>query len=158
MATNYSAWFNYKFSNSAGVKKDLTVPIVRLKVDGGADRIIDIQSTSDISLTSELEQARSFKNLILGMPPSNNGDDMRAALDLTEAATGKTSLFVSFYLYKFTNGKSTEGFRLMSWEATIKKPPQIVQTLLKIEIKLDGRIDVERIMYNQGKKPKSFPF
>ncbi len=44
------------------------VPVTQFSVKGGAKRWIDLNITDDISLVSEFEQARSFKNIALYLP------------------------------------------------------------------------------------------
>src|SRR5262245_54034395 len=49
-----------------------SVPVKSFSVDGGANRTIDLKSTDDVSVASELEQARTHENLTVFIPPTND--------------------------------------------------------------------------------------
>ena len=50
----------------------LVLPVRSFEVDGGANRKIDLNSTDEISVTSEFEQARANKNFIFYIPPTTD--------------------------------------------------------------------------------------
>jgi hypothetical protein len=94
-------------------------------VDGGASRAIRLKSASDMSISSELEQARQFKNISLFMGPTKSHNDMKTALELSDAAVKKTVLSFEFEVQKESGRKTLEVIRLVDYGATIKKPPVI---------------------------------
>jgi hypothetical protein len=50
----------------------INVPITAFEVEGGANRKIETASPNAISISSELEQARTFKNIIFYVPPTKD--------------------------------------------------------------------------------------
>lgn len=155
MAFQYQATLYYTIDSNNGVKS-FTVPIVLFTVRGGANRTILLKSTNDISITSELEQARSYKNIIFGMPPSRGNGDMKATIDLTEAANKKMLIYIGFNIFKYSNGKPIEGFDMRSNNARIAESPQIgPRGNLGIRVSFSD-VELRRMMYNEGKKPKGF--
>jgi hypothetical protein len=118
----YKATFKYNVGWDEGERKN-TVPIYAFQVDGGANRNIRLKSTNDISITSELEQARSFKNIRLYLSPTSDHKDMQAALDLTAAATKKLSLVMILDIQKYSGGKFIEGLWLIDSQSSIKTEP-----------------------------------
>lgn len=157
MAFQYGADLLYKCSGSDNSISGLQIPIYLFNVSGGANRVIRLGATSDISLTSELEQARSFKNINLGMPPSSDGSDMQAVLDLTEAAEKKSPVSIKFRVCKFSDRKPLEALHLETDEARIKKKPHLSNGYLKIEISFSA-VTLIRAALNPGKTPKYYPF
>ena len=65
--TNWSGFLTYraKHTDIDSELKGSFVPVTQFAVKGGAKRKIDLTSADDISLVSEFEQARSFKNISL---------------------------------------------------------------------------------------------
>ena len=92
-------------------------------VDGGTNRMIDFSSTSDVSLVSELEQARSFKNIILYLSSTADGRDRKAAVDLISLAGSKIGLSMALTIEKKSKGKLLEGFTLIEDIAMHISPP-----------------------------------
>src|SRR4051812_37213278 len=76
----------------------IDIPLDSFEVDGGANRKIKLSSSDDISISSELEQARSFKNIIFYIPPTKDF----LALKLIDIGRNfqffSTTLVVSSYL------------------------------------------------------------
>lgn len=99
------------------------VPVYAFQVDGGANRNIRLKSTDDISITSELEQARSYKNIRLFLSPTNDHRDMQAALDLTAAATKNLPLVTILVIHKYSGGKFIEGLWLNDPGSSVKTEP-----------------------------------
>ena len=68
--TKWSGFLTYraKHTDIDSELKGSFVPVSQFAVKGGAKRKIDLTSTDDISLVSEFEQARSFKNISLYLP------------------------------------------------------------------------------------------
>ncbi len=110
-------------------------PISSFSVTGGAFRSIDLTSTDDITISSELEQARKYKNITLFMSPTKNYVDMETAVKLIEAANKQMGLYVIFFLAKYVNGKIVDSLTIGDNSATLKQPPNIVAShLLMIEV------------------------
>ncbi|MEW6130411.1 MAG: hypothetical protein AB1757_25480 [Acidobacteriota bacterium] len=129
------------------------VAISSFSVVGGSKRTINLKATSDFSISTEFEQARQYKNITLFMPPTQGGDDMQVALQLSENAAKNNLMILNLNIEKFTNGKRIAMFRLMDWGATLKKPPQIVaEGLLMIEVSL-GKAEIG---YGEGDKDADF--
>ena len=105
-------------------------------MDGGANRFIKTSSQDDVNIAAELEQATTFKNIILYLPPTNGGSDMRAALELTDVAVDKLKLLFYFAVEKHSGGRMIESFTLFANSATITQRPYIVGTgqMLKVEL------------------------
>jgi hypothetical protein len=120
-----------------GDKGSKWLPISSFSVVGGASRSLNLKSARDISITSELEQARLYKNITLFMPPQTDHRDMVAALQLTNFAINKTVLYVTFEIFKYTDGQEIESLSLEDDKAIITKQPNVVaDQLLMIEVSL----------------------
>jgi hypothetical protein len=68
--TKWSAYLSYKAKHT-DIESELKgsfVPVAQFGVRGGTKRKVDLTSTDDISLVSEFEQARGFKNISLFLP------------------------------------------------------------------------------------------
>jgi hypothetical protein len=131
---NYKAWFAFYLKKNQGSRRCL---ISAFSVVGGAHRSINLDSTDDVSISSELEQARQYKNITLFMLPTHAHDDMDVAMNLVNIALEKSTLWVDFFIAKFANGKVIEELRLICADTTIIRPPALVaQHLLMIELQL----------------------
>ena len=121
----YSANLTFTGAVSETSKTHLNqnIPVSKMAVDGGTKRMIDFSSTTDVSLVSELEQALSFKNIILYLSSTADGSDRKAAVDLISLAAGKISLSVALIIEKKSEGKLLEGFTLIEDIATQMYPP-----------------------------------
>jgi hypothetical protein len=116
---------------------NLNLPIDSFEVNGGASRVIDLKTTDDLSLSSEFEQARAFKNITLYLPPTSDHTDRDAALALTDIAINKLKVNVMVSVQRYSNSKMLEGIALIDQEATLKNRPQTIpQHLLMVEINL----------------------
>lgn len=72
--SRWSGFLSYKAKHT-DIESELAgsfVPINYFAVKGGANRLIDLTSADDISLVSELEQARKLRNITIYLPPSKN--------------------------------------------------------------------------------------
>jgi len=65
--TKWAAFLSYKAKHTDidSELKGAFVPVSQFSVKGGAKRMIDLTVTDDISLVSEFEQARNFRNISL---------------------------------------------------------------------------------------------
>jgi hypothetical protein len=138
MTMTYQGKFNYALQEDEDlVISRLNIPVQIFEVDGGADRNIKLGSTDDIGITSELEQARTFKNLTLYLPPTKDGTDMEIALQLSGFYTRKESLRVAFTIERYSSGKMLEGLALLDGDATLKFSPYVVEKqLLAVHLNL----------------------
>jgi hypothetical protein len=68
--TKWTGFLSYKAKHTDidSELKGSFVPVAQFAVKGGAKRKINFNLTDDISLVSEFEQARSFKNISLYLP------------------------------------------------------------------------------------------
>ena len=117
-----------------------TIPSGVFRVDGGAKRFISINSPDDVNIVSEMEQAITFKNITLYLPPTKDGNDMQVALSLTEVAlNNKLSWHTQVSVHKYSGGKMIEVFFLQISKATLIKRPYIVtlenRSMLKVELR-----------------------
>src|SRR5688572_27342691 len=96
------------------------IPVHSFMVDGGASRIIKLDSTSDISIMSELEQARSFKNITLFLSPNKNGSDMQVALELNNLYLGGKSLVLTLFVERLVSGQVVESFFFAEGHSKLK--------------------------------------
>jgi hypothetical protein len=71
---------------------------------------------------------------------------MEAAVKLTQSAMAKTTLWIGFWIEKFSNKKPIESFRFFDDHAQIIKPPSMAAgDLLMIEISMpSASIDIVR--------------
>jgi hypothetical protein len=133
---------NYQSSLSF-VLKDKETPkggrcvISAFSVVGGASRSINLGSTDDVSISSELEQGRQYKNITLFMPPTKDHVDMDVAMTLMNAALAKSTLSIAFIIAKRVKGKKIEELMLACDDTTLIRPPLVVaKHLLMIELRL----------------------
>jgi hypothetical protein len=133
---NYKAWLQFgptKEKDPGGG----TCVISSFSVVGGASRSINLDSTDDISISSELEQARQYKNITLFMPPTKDHVDMQVAMTLMFAAEAKSTLSIAFIIKKQVKGKSIEELMLGCHDATLISTPYLVaKHLLMIQFRL----------------------
>lgn len=93
--TKWEGFFGYKAKHK-DINSELKasfIPVSFFGVKGGAKRIIDLTVSDDLSLVSEFEQARSFKNIALYLPPTSNFE----WLDLTEISIHRLSFLMVFF-------------------------------------------------------------
>lgn len=133
---NWTGYLHYKAKHSDidSILKGLFVDVSLFKVKGGAKRVVDLTSTDDISLVSELEQARTFKNLVLYLSPAKDFE----WLDLIEIATHKLPVSMKFIAFGQVRNTLTQSFVLASKTASITEIPvkKISEKKLLLELKL----------------------
>lgn len=129
--------YEFKFMYEREDAKRTAPPISSFSVIGGASRTIHVDSPNSLSIGSEFEQARKFKNIVLFMPGSPGASDMRVAIDLTRFAAEKVRVSFSFLIRQFFNKKMIYLLQISDNEATVKKPPMMVYgDLLMVEFNL----------------------
>jgi hypothetical protein len=120
-----------------GESRGDNIPVHSFMVDGGTSRIIKLDSTNDISIMSELEQARSFKNITLFLSPNKNGSDMQVALDLNNLYLGGKSMVTKVFVERFVNGQVVESFFFAEGHSKLKFLPYVVsKNLLTLHLNL----------------------
>ena len=120
----YKAFFSFKVEvDDTNYWENDLLPVSMMQVDGGAKRIIDFRSTNDISLVSELEQARSSQNIILYLSATNDHKDRKAAVDLMNILRSYRSMKTLLTVERFSGGKMIEGISLFAGKAVMKFPP-----------------------------------
>lgn len=120
-AIEWTGFLTYaaKHSDIDSVLKSSFVPVSLIKVKGGAKRVVFLSSTDNIDLVSEIEQARSFKNISLYLPPTQNFE----WLDLTEIAVHKLPVSINFFTYGSIGKTITHQFQLICENAEITATP-----------------------------------
>jgi hypothetical protein len=135
----YKSFLDYYYEfDDLLYNKGQSIPIISFSVEGGANRKIYLASSSDISITSEMEQARAHKNITLFMPPTKNHVDMEAAVELIGIALNKPADFgIDFWVEKRLGNNQLERLSLHEENpALIKRPTVIAGHLLMIEVSL----------------------
>lgn len=123
----YKALFSYKVLDEDGEKilyKNHDLPIVKFQVGGGVDRMIDFNSTDDISLMSELKEAQTLSNIVVKLAATKDHKDMRAALELTDSFYKSLNSYIFVVVERYSNGKLLEGFLLKGY-ANLRFAPRI---------------------------------
>lgn len=130
---------SYKFELSYAERDrptKMAPPISAFGVDGGASRTIHADSPDSLSVGSEFEQARKFRNIILYMPGSPGAGDMKTAIDFLNFAANKTRFFFHFSVRQTLNSKLVYLLNLTD-HATVKKSPiMVLGDLLMAEFNL----------------------
>lgn len=122
----YKAYFSFDFyrGDETFVENNGN-PVRMMMVDGGTNRMVNLDATDDISLVSEMKQAAEFKNIILYLSSTKNHQDMVAALDLMEIAGLRRDFAMSLTVERFNDkGKMLEGIELLEATATLKYTPR----------------------------------
>ena len=134
----YKAYFNFAVKEDEVVTvKNTNLAVAMFQVDGGASRMIKIDSTDDLGLVSDLKDAQNFKNIILYLSSTKDHRDMKAALDLTKIAGEEMGFIMHFVIERFSGGRMLEGLTLAS-VAYLNFAPQIgVDNKLVVTIELD---------------------
>lgn len=117
----WSGYFIYKAEHKdiGSVLKGSFIPVSYFSVKGGAMRNIDLNGTDDISLVSEFEQARTFKNISLHLPPTKSFE----WLDLTEIFVHRLRFTVVFFVQGKIDKTLTHEFTISSKTAQISESP-----------------------------------
>jgi hypothetical protein len=138
MAMTYQAKFHYGLQEGDELKVSrFDIPVQIFEVEGGADRSIKLSSTDDIGISSELEQARTFKNITVYLPSTKDGSDMEIALQLSAFYSQKESMLVSFTVERYSGGQMLEGLALLDAGATLKNSPYVTgKQLLAVHLNL----------------------
>src|SRR5215203_2405173 len=105
----YKSFFHFFVTDGNSDKYvNLNLAVDSFEVNGGASRVVDLKTTDDISLASEFEQARAFKNITLYLPPTSDHMDRDAALALSDIAINKLKVHVMVSVQRYANAKMLE--------------------------------------------------
>lgn len=143
----YKAYLNFQVAgdDDQNLYKNSNLPVAAFQVDGGASRIIKLKSTDDISLVSELEQARTFGNLYFYLSGTKGSKDMKAAVDLNAIAHDETTFQLLFIVERYSGGKLLEGLGLYCPNGLLKSPPSMaVDDTLLVPIDLTEGTEIYR--------------
>lgn len=136
---NYKARLDYDFldynKQFHTFLKQFNIPISRFYVVG-AQKVINLSSTSDFSITSELAQAHAYKNIVLFMRKTNEHLYMKIALELTTAANNKNDLHLIFGVEKYSAGKLLQHLYLRGI-GKMERPPDVEQGGLFMKFSFD---------------------
>ena len=137
MAMKYKATISFGIFEGDEIKNAMYyIPVESFEVVGGANRSIDLSSADDFSIGTELEQARSLKNIHFFIPPTYKYVT-EAALFLIDLNIEKLAPSTSFIIEKYSGSKIIEGFNLKDPAAIIKQRPFIVgKRLLWVQLSL----------------------
>jgi hypothetical protein len=130
---NYKGKLSY-FVQDGDHEKYITleIPAYGFEVEGGANRNILLSSTDDISLISELEQARTFKSLIVRIERAEKKFNWKAFTELKEIADKDITLNLLFTIERYSEGKILEGVALIDRGAGAY-PPVVVENLIELD-------------------------
>jgi hypothetical protein len=119
--TKWKGFLSYKAKHSDidSVLKGSFVEVSYFSVKGGAKRIIDLTATDDLSLVSEFEQARSFKNISLYLPPTRDFEWHH----LYEISHHGLPLSMAFFTAGNVGKTPTRQFTLTCENASISEQP-----------------------------------
>jgi hypothetical protein len=130
-------------------------PVHGFEVNGGAARIINLDATDDISITSEFEQARRYENIILYLPPAKDF----SVLKLVELRNGGIKHFNLLFEVDITSsGTKIQSVSLYATGAWLQKYPTPVgkkAAFLSLAIGfhgaslVHGRLDRKKHVYNE---------
>lgn len=139
----YKAYLSF-YPTAQGVESssfNKNLPIAMMMVDGGTSWRIDFHSTDDIALFTELDQARTYKNLILYLSGTKDGRDMKAALDLMQIAEMRMYISLILTIERFSGGKTLEGAAIYEENALVSFPPKkALKNTMMITLKLEEPI------------------
>jgi hypothetical protein len=110
-----------KNGNATGETERINIPIHAFEVEGGANRKIVLASMDEISVTSEFEQARAYKNLIFYVPPTKDF----LAVRLMEIGKELMHFDITFVISVFSHGKLIKALRFSPDGAWFSKTPTI---------------------------------
>lgn len=134
MSISYKFEFSYAKS---GDQQKTSPPISAFAVIGGASRTIHVDSPDGVSIGSEFEQARMYKNIMLFMPGSPGASDMKTTVDLMNLANDKSRIWFHFSVTQLLNSKMIYNLTLSDGGASVRKPPTMIYgDLLMVEINL----------------------
>ncbi|MEW6129657.1 MAG: hypothetical protein AB1757_21635 [Acidobacteriota bacterium] len=126
------------------------IPVHSFEVEGGANRMINLKSTDEISISSEFEQARMHKNIIFYIPPTKDF----LGVKLVGLRDNTLVLFeLTFAISVYSGNRMTQMLRITSEFSSVRETPTPVggtPPLLQTKIRLVrpqlfyGKFDTQR--------------
>lgn len=122
------------------------IPVLFFQVDGGTSRMIDLKKDDDVSIISELEQSRQFKNIVLYIASTNDHRSMKLALDLADLYQNSRSFWFTLWISKFAGKKEIESLNIGSNKVMLKSQPRngLKNTMLA-ELDFLDDVDISRM-------------
>ncbi|HVE58346.1 MAG TPA: hypothetical protein VNB22_16055 [Pyrinomonadaceae bacterium] len=114
----------------------ITIPVHSFEVEGGANRKINLTSTTEGVVFSEFEQARNYQTLIFYVPPTK---DFLGVKLMNLAGANWQPFDFCFTVNVFSNGKVTQYLTLSSRAASIRETPVPVggtPALLMVKVRI----------------------
>ena len=135
----YKAFFSFMPSEATieSARANLHLPVTAIMVDGGTSRMIKLNSLDDISLVSELEQARTYKNLIVYLAGTKDHRDMKAALDLTAIAGNQELIKAMVTIERRQNGKLLDALAIYDRYTLSTNPVPAIGNTMMISLKME---------------------
>lgn len=130
----------------------LNIPVHSFEVDGGAKGKLNLKEIDEISVSSEFEQARMFKNIIFYIPPTKDF----LALKIIGLRSNTIAFFeVTFVVNIYSGRTRTQTLRLHcspAWFVRVPTPVGNTPPLLKAEVHfhsgdahlMHGKLDMKR--------------
>jgi hypothetical protein len=148
---NYKAYITFVGNTSSMENQD--VPVAQLSVAGGTNRVIDFSSADDVSIVSELEQARSNKSLAFHISSNDGAKAMKATVDLMNVAMEvNTTVALVLSIEKLLGKRKLEGFTAVSDIATIPFLPRMAAgNTLEVSFVLEN-LRVYQGLFRRGAK------
>lgn len=124
------------WGSSHDLEQRISVPVHSFEVTGGTNRKINLASADEVNVALEFEQARTFKNLVFYIPPTNDF----LSLKLVELANQQGREFAFyFFVAVYSGGKLTSGYSIetnsayfLGTPAPIGSTPPLLRAKLKI--------------------------
>ncbi len=115
------------------------IPIRSFSVVGGASRSINLDSADEISIGNEFEQARTYKNITLFVPPDMDFTGVKLTTLKNSASLTSTKFFTLFFQVDiYSGGKRTHTIILETSHAWLKQEPILVgNNLLMLEVRFN---------------------
>jgi hypothetical protein len=116
-------------------KKDYaggTSVIRAFEVDGGAVRRINLDTPDEMDIGSEMEQAKTYKNIKFYLPPTRGIE----IAQLGKLFTEKTSLKILFEIMVFSGKTKTKSLALSDEAGIIVTQPTPVGEKTSVEVKV----------------------
>ena len=121
------------------------------EVDGGAVRKINLDSTDEPTINSELEQARTYKNITLYMKSGKRASTAKL-IELFKSSVKSFNAYFYVNVYQKSEAKLLRVTNLIAKSSFLEAPIPVGDTppALKIRLNLDS-IELYRGVYKQGK-------
>ena len=126
-----------KSGNPFGTEERVNIPVHSFEVEGGANRKINLNSTDEITVSSEFEQARSNSNFVFYIPPTKDF----LAVKIMDLQKNSIQFDLDFVVSVYSKGKITQTLRFSSdsaWFFQTPVPEGGTPPLLKTKVRFSG--------------------